>query len=215
MPRSEEEAYRPALHQAFEDMQRLDPYMAALRAACDFRPGAQGGQFELRYFGNDYIVQFPRSAVLDTAGNEPDVTTRLILLHYLVRADGALLADQWAAYRELPDGRIYDLAFQRRGGLRLARVYGADAQAFRVASQTLGGERLTFGDAAYLFHMLPRVPMAVVLYLGDEEFGPAVNVLFDASAGHYLPAEDLAVLGSVLAGRLIKARPMQPAAGAG
>ncbi len=215
MPRSEEEAYRPALHKAFQDMQELDPYMAALRAACDFRPGAQGGQFELRYFGHAYVVQFPSIAVLDTAGNEPDVTTRLVLLHYLIRADGAALADRWSAYRELPDGRVYDLAFQRRASLRLARVYGTDAQAFGVASRTLGGERLTFGDASYLFRVLPRVPMAVVLYLGDEEFGPAVNVLFDASAGHYLPAEDLAVLGSVLAGRLIKARPKQRAAGAG
>jgi len=214
MPRSEEEAYRPALDKASQDMQQLDPYIAAFRSACDFRAGAQGGQFELRYFGDDYVLQFPRIAVQDAAGKQPDVTTRLILLHYLIRADGAPLADQWSAYREMPDGRIYDLAFQRRASLRLARAYGADAAGFSAASQALGGERLSFGNASYLFRVLSRVPMAVVLYLGDEEFGPAVNVLFDASAGHYLPTEDLAVLGSVLAGRLIKARPTQRATGA-
>ena len=55
------------------------------------------------------------------------------------------------------------------------------------------------------FRLLPRIHMAVILYVGDEEFGPRVNVLFDRAASHYLPIEDLAVLGGMLASRLIKA----------
>ena len=47
--------------------------------------------------------------------------------------------------------------------------------------------------------------MAVVIYEGDEEFSASANVLFDAAASNYLPTEDLAVLGGVLASRLIHA----------
>jgi len=43
----------------------------------------------------------------------------------------------------------------------------------------------------------------MAVYLGDEELPPAVRLLYDASAGHYLPTEDLAVLGGMLVGRLI------------
>ena len=205
MARTKDETYLPALNKAFQDMQKLDPFKASFLAACDYRAEERGGHFELRYFGRDYTIQFPRIAVLDASGKEPDVTTRLVLLHYLIRADGSPPADHWAAFRELPDGRIYDLAFQGRANQRIARAFGADAKGFGAAAQALGGERLAFGDASYMFRVLPRLPMAAVLHLGDEEFGPAANVLFDAAAGHYLPTEDLAVLGGVLAHKLIKA----------
>lgn len=202
---SREEVYLPALYKAYQDMQKLDPYKAAYLAACDFYADDQGGRFLVRYFGEDYTVTFPRVLLQDARGKEPDVATRLIILHYLIHADGTPPADHWIAFRELPDGLVYDSAFQKRASLRLASVYGADAKGFAAAAQALGGERLSFGDASYMFRILPRLPMAVILHLGDEEFGPAVSVLFDAAAGHYLPTEDLAVLGGILASRLIKA----------
>jgi hypothetical protein len=114
------------------------------------------------------------------------------------------LASRWDAFRALPGGLGYDAAFQGRANLRLARAFGSDQAAFARASRALGGEPLTFGDASFLFRLLPRVWLAVVLHLADEEFGANANVLFDAAASHYLPTEDLAVLGGMLASRLIK-----------
>ena len=70
-----------------------------------------------------------------------------------------------------------------------------------------GVERLSFGDASFSFRLLPRVWLAVVLHLADDEFPASANVLFDAAVSHYLPTEDLAVLGGILTGRLIKAAP--------
>jgi len=206
MSRSREETHLPALYKAYQDMQKLDPYKAAYMAGCNFNADAQGGRFIVPYFGQEYWVAFPRIAVQDINGKEPDITTRLLLLHYLINADGTPPANHWIAFRELPDGRVYDPAFQKRASLRLVSAYGADAGGLAAAAEALGGERLAFGDLSYMFRVLPRIAMAVILHLGDEEFGPAVNMLFDGAAGHYLPIEDLAVLGSVLAGRLIKAK---------
>jgi hypothetical protein len=69
----------------------------------------------------------------------------------------------------------------------------------------MGGERLSYGDSSFLFRALPRVWLAVVLNLADDEFPADASVLFDSAAEHYLPTEDLAVLAGMLAGRLIKA----------
>ena len=49
---------------------------------------------------------------------------------------------------------------------------------------------------------LPRVDVAVLVWAGDDEEPGEARVLFDANAGHYLPAEDLAGLGGQLAHRL-------------
>jgi hypothetical protein len=185
MRRTLEEGHEAALEIAQQELQRLEPYKTAYMAGCDYHPGEGGGRCAVRFFGRDYEVTFPEIAVL--------------------QADGIQPSDEWIAFRELPDGLAYDSAFQGRSGQRLAREYGHDPDAFVAAAEALGGERLTFGDVSYMFRILPRIRMAVILHVADEEFGAAVNVLFDASAGHYLPTEDLAVLGGLLASNLIKA----------
>jgi len=205
MARAIEKGYESALKQARTALKKLEPYKTAYKAGCDFYAADEGRHFAVPFFGEKYLIQSPDLKVRAESGGQPDTATHLILLHYLLHADGSPPSDQWIAFRELPDGLVYDPAFQKRSSLRLAHEYGHDARGFRAAAEAIGGERLEFGDASYLFRVLPRVRMAVILYKGDEEFGPRANVLFDAAAGHYLPIEDLAVLGGMLASKLIKA----------
>jgi hypothetical protein len=44
----------------------------------------------------------------------------------------------------------------------------------------------------------------VAYWLGDEDFPSTCQILFDAAAGHYLPSDAYAILGSTLTRRLIK-----------
>ena len=205
MTQPREKGHQAALNKAHQELSKLDPYKAAFKAGCDLQSDEQGRQCSVRFLGQDYAVSFPKITVRTAAGKESDPATRLIILHYLIHADGTPPADHWISFRELPDGLVYYPAFQGRTSQRLTREYGMDARAFSAAAEALGGEKLTFGDASYMFRALPRIRMAVILYVGDEEFGPRVNVLFDAAASHYLPIEDLAVLGGMLASKLIEA----------
>jgi hypothetical protein len=206
-PRTPEETYGPALAKARNAFSKLEPCQAATHAAVRYvATGASSGRFQLRFFGGIYEVCWPQGSALQQSDQEDaDVATRILLLHYLLTADGTPLSDRWIAFRNLPGGLGYDAAFQRRTNLRLAHAFGTNQQAFVKAAQALRGERLTFGDASFLFRALPRIWLAVILHLKDEEFPASANVLFDAAASHYLPSEDLAVLGGILAGRLIKA----------
>jgi hypothetical protein len=206
-PRTPEETYAPALDKAVRNLQSLDPWLAALRSDTKYTRLANGSsQIEVRFWEKDYIVGYPEISVEEVeTGQEASIAIKILILHYLINADGTPLADSWVAFRELPDGRVYDAAFRRRANLRLAQTFGSDLDGFVAAAKSLGGMRLTYGDAAFLFPMFSRLRLAAVLYLADEEFPASANVLFDAAADHYLPTEDLAVLGGMLAGRLIKA----------
>jgi hypothetical protein len=205
--RTPEEIYAPALDKAVRNLQSLDPWLAALRSDTKYTRLANGSsQIEVRFWGKDYIVGYPEISVEEVeTGQEASIAIKILILHYLINADGTPLADSWVAFRELPDGRVYDAAFRRRANLRLAQTFGSDLDGFVAAAKSLGGMRLTYGDASFLFPMFSRLRLAAVLYLADEEFPASANVLFDAAADHYLPTEDLAVLGGMLAGRLIKA----------
>jgi len=85
----------------------------------------------------------------------------------------------------------------------LARRFGNDLSAFEGAASRLDGMKLGYGDAAFAFHVLPRVMLAVVYHLGDEDFPATCQILFDASVSHYLPTDVCAILGSMLTRRLL------------
>jgi len=205
-PRTPEETYGPALEKACQALPEIDPVRQAACAGVSFEPlDGQEGRFLVPFFGTTYNVSWPAGQVRRASdGSEADIPSRILLLHYLLTADGTPTADRWIAFRNLPGGLGYDAAFQSRANLRLARAFGSERAAFEAAARALKGESLNFGDASFLFRMLPRLWLAVVLYLADDEFPANANVLFDASASHYLPTEDLAVLGGLLAGRLIR-----------
>jgi hypothetical protein len=201
-PRTAEETYGPALKKARSAFPHLDPQETAACAAVPY----DDGRFQVPFFGAMYHVHWPAGTVRRAADQEEvDVATQILILHYLLTADGTPLAAEWVAFRSLPGGLGYDAAFQGRANLRLAHAFGTNKQPFENAARALGGERLSFGDASFSFRLFPRAWLAVVLYLADDEFPASANVLFDAAVSHYLPTEDLAVLGGLLAGQLIKA----------
>jgi hypothetical protein len=181
----------------------------AQRAGVAYRGlGGNAGVFELACLGRPYCVGYPDGRVEPgDAGAPPKAALALLILHYLLHADGHPLADRWAAFRELPAGLIYDQAFRGRVEPPLRAAFGSRSDAFRRAARASGGYAIAFGDAAFMFEALPRVRLAMILYEEDDEFPADVKVLFDAAAGHYLPTEDLAVLGGMLVGVLLKAQP--------
>ena len=196
-----------ALALARECLCALAPDEIAYTAGVPYRPQNEArGVFDLVLLGRVLQVTYPEGSVTSAESGAPlKHSLCLLALHYLVHADGHPLADKWVAFRELPDGWIYDQAFRGRAVPPLIAAYGPSLERFRSAARAVGGRCIDFGDAAFEFRVLPRVSMAVILHLGDEELPPAASVLFDGAAGHYLPTEDLAVLGGMLVGALLQA----------
>ncbi len=206
-PRKPEERYEPALIKARQELKAADPFLtASLSGAGYVQTADDSGQFEVNFWGQTYLVAFPEGRVREAdSGQEPSLPIQILILHYLDSADGTRPADRWISFRELPGGMGYNEAFEGRANRRIARAFGHDVAGFIRAAESLGGERLAFGDASFLFRIWPRQWMAVVLHAADEEFPASANVLFDGAASHYLPTEDWAVLAGMVAGRLIKA----------
>lgn len=205
--RTPRETYGPALEKARLAFRDLNPRRVATSAAVAYEAhDPASGAFTIPFLGTSYAAMWPDGIVQPKQDpQEADVTVQILLLHYLLTADGTPMGSQWSAFRNLPGGIGYDAAYRGRANNRLARAFGSDQPSFEAAARAMGGERLSFGDASFMFRALPRVWLAVVLNLADDEFPADANVLFDSAASHYLPTEDLAVLAGMLAGLLIKA----------
>jgi hypothetical protein len=200
-----ERRFADALAKARADWAVADAAACGGRAGCVW--GADGVVVPL--LGVPHVVGHPGGKIRVESGHEAHVAVAVLLLHYLLGADGTPPAGAWNAYRELPDGLFYAVSFARRAEEPLARVFAGSRDAldgFRAAARALRGDALTLGDASFRFVALPCVELAVVVWAGDDEEPGEARVLFDAAAGHYLPAEDLAGLGGQLAHRLTAAR---------
>ncbi|HID64604.1 MAG TPA: DUF3786 domain-containing protein [Anaerolineae bacterium] len=199
--------YGLALEKAKQDLRGRDPMMAAALSGATYEKlTPTSGRFRLKFWGEEHVIDYPEASVREgKSGQEPSIFIQILILHYLINADGTPSADKWISFRELPGGRGFYPAFQQHASQPLARAFGHDAEGFIKAAEALGGERLTFGSASFLFRVFPRQWVAVVLDLADEEFPAWVNILFDAAASHYLPTEDWAVVSELLSSRLLQA----------
>jgi len=193
----------PVVEKARARLSQVKPGKLALRGGCE-RDG--DGNYVLTFFGQEYAISSDDFVVRWTeSGEEPSSFTQSLILTYLATADGTTPSSRWIGFRDLPEGLFYVQAFQGYSGGRLVRELEGGVEAFRRACEALGGEPLEIGDAGYVFIVLPRVHLALVFWEGDEEFPSQARVLFEDTSAKYMPTDGLAILGSQLVGRALKA----------
>ncbi len=203
LPRNYQEAYR----QACRRMAGRDPQIDAETAGVTYVELEEGkGRFEIPFLNQTYEISWPNLEVREKgSGTEPSLVVQILLLHYLLTSDGISLRGQWVSFRDLPGGRVYYPAFRAGSEERIRERFGHDIAALRSAAERLGGRPAEMADHAFVFQVLPRLPMALLLWEGDEEFPPEVRILFDSTAANYLPTEDLAVIARYLCSCLLRA----------
>ena len=189
-------------------LSQTNPILLANRTEVLYQPLEDGrGEFLLPFWEHQVLLTYPDFKAYLLPERKPASSFNLaMLLYYFSTADGALLTGHWIAFSELPDGRFYAQAFQSYTGQELARAFQGDSAGFARAALGLGGQAQSLGDASFSFLPLPRVPLLVAFWQGDEDFPASFQVLFDASAPHYLPTDAFAILGSTITHRLIYAK---------
>lgn len=129
---------------------------------------------------------------------------QILVLHYLEGADRAQLANRLVTFRDFEGGAIYYPAFKARTIDVIVKEFGDKPELLERIGEAMRGERVDVGSVGFKVDFFPKVPVVVVLWLGDEEVPAAANMLFDANTGKVLPTEDISVMGGALTRRLLK-----------
>ena len=190
------------------DLCGADPNVLAMRIGANFATDPDGKSYlDIPFWGKPVHISFPDLVAYDPSGaQELSTSTQALLLYHLVTSDGAPLQSRWVSFAELPGGRFYNQAFQGYSGNELVRAFGNDIQAFNRACTQINGISESAGDAAFRFEVLPRLPVLLVYWQGDEDFPPSIKVLFDPSACHHVPVDVCASVGGSVTGKLIKVK---------
>jgi hypothetical protein len=113
----------------------------------------------------------------------------LMVLVYLTGAKAINPDGKWVSEKDLKGGFNF---FQGPHSLQVEKLedlYGKDPEAFMKAGRRLGGKEINYGNKAFALNVFPRIPLAYLLWEGNEEFPPKVRVLFDSTIQSHLPLD--------------------------
>jgi hypothetical protein len=205
-PRPSRPALASRVDELREALQGVPVNLLAERTGASYQALGPGrGEIRLSLFDTPVLVTYPGLVGFDAKkDDELPLPFQAVLAYYFHTSDGAPVTGRWVSFADLPDGRIYNQAFQGYSGEKLVKSFQLDVDAFKVACERGGGVPTLIGDAAYIFYGLPRLPLLVNYWCGDEDFPSSCKILFDSSVSHYLPTDVCAILGSMLTRKLIK-----------
>jgi hypothetical protein len=157
----------------------------------------------LNLLNRKIILSWPELAFAQKGSDaEVPIQEQILLLHYLHgswSSSGAGITGEWISFQEVPDGKFYLDAFHRRAKNPMVQAFGHHPELLvKLAGEAFGAEPSDQGDVSVLVKALPLVPVALIIWKGDEEFPPEGNILFDRNILKMLSAEDIAWLSGMV-----------------
>ena len=173
----------------------LDPDRICTEAGTVFDVGAR--TYTVSSFGQDIIVSLNERTVRGTSPvgdfilSETGHFFDLALLWYLASVRNITLSGKLVKPAEVKGGQIFVTGTHVLPLDSIAEMYNSSPDRFLNRGHLLGGEVLEHGDASICVYPFPLLPVTIILWRGDEEFPPRVDLFFDESCDHYLPTDVL------------------------
>ena len=176
----------------WEQLQEADPATVCRNA--QVRYDAEAFAYLVTFLNSDYrCLPHQRSieAVHSIPGREPSFEFYLVMLHYLLEAQPIGIAGEWISEKDIPGGTLFFQGPHQFPTEPLLKSFGNHPDLFSEAAKKLGGTQVDAGDMAFRLWALPCVPLLFILWVGDEEFEPALHIRFDSTINRHLRGLDV------------------------
>ena len=150
--------------------------------------------WQLPVFDSTLSVNVSSGKVTTPEGKDVSAMWRIMVLHYLGVKNKPEHGTAEITFADLPSGRAYAGVYQGRVIGRLCSTAGRDIDILRKAAIKIGAQIAEGGDAAFDFTIFPRIPVRLIWYTGDEEFGPSATLLLNSNIESFFHIEDIVVL---------------------
>ena len=202
MPRIDD--YKQALDLGKAAIRERNPDVVAGFSGASIKRGGSGAvSLELPFLNRWILVSWPDIGIsLRGSGEELPIQQQILLLHYLQGAfssNGIGLTGEWVAFQDVPDGKFYLDAFQRRAKIPMVQAFGERPELLlELSREAYGGIQGKEGDLSVVIRPLPLVQLLLMIWEGDDEFPPEGNILFDRNIIELISAEDIAWLSGMV-----------------
>ena len=200
-----EYAHEQAYELAGEQLAKIDDIeQQCNKAGAQYQIKDSQKVINIEYLNQVYVATLPNIDVsLADSEEKVPIRDKVLILHYLAQAKGTPSSNKLITYKELPGGNIYFPTFLKRTVNPLLKYFGKEPHLLIDTARRLGGYQVEQGDVAVTISAFSRVPITLVLWRGDDEFGPDGSIIFDTNISDYLSTEDITVLCETVTWRLI------------
>ena len=177
----------------WEQLIELDGQKTAQRAQCRYIRNPE--HYVIKFLNTDYVIDLSKKQILsiqNSSQQEPaGFLERLCILAYLINAKDVPLANKLVKGETLPGGQFFFRGVHGIPTGKLEKAFGSSPEALYRIIERFSAEKCEFGDASIKFNVLPRIPLTIVIWKGDEEFGARASVLFDQTVANHMPLDAL------------------------
>lgn len=193
----------------WKELAGLDPSDVSRRSLASYDEEKKA--YALRLLCDDLLV-FPdekkivrADASSDNDENAVDFNTTLVCVHYLISAQDVPIAREYVTETQITDGEFFFKGPHAVPSWRVEKKLGHDAETFLEKGKRIGGTPIDFGDVGLELLVLPRIRIAYILWVADDEFPARSQILFDASAEKHFALDVVWAMCNLVTERLLKA----------
>jgi hypothetical protein len=188
----------------FDLLFQCDPEDVCRRTRCSYDHRSKS--YRVSIWGDDYQIcpHDMKIEPLASPKDRPHDYLYVFMVNYLLNAKDLETSRQWISEKDLPGGATFFRGPHAIPTHRITDRFGVNLGAFRKHCEQLGGEVLETADAAYVFQITPRLPVAVLYWVGDAEFPSEAKLLYDQSIVKYLAADIVFALAVAVCTRLAR-----------
>lgn len=184
-------AQREAIERVRCELKGVDVGELCRRTALSLAP--ERG-IEIALFGRKLFFS-PRTLCLSAADQASvHATEELLVLRYLALKSAVRLSGELIGFRHLPGGNFYLEPILKRTSQMLLRRLGNDANALRKALAHYPHQLKNMGDVGAAVLAIGPLELTLIYRLGDEEFEPTLDILFDRAIAGVYHTDEIAAL---------------------
>jgi hypothetical protein len=117
--------------------------------------------------------------------------SRISILKYLTHGKDIPLSGELVRPSDLPGGEIFSKGTHVLPLHKIAEQFGSNYDLFLEKGNKLGATHLDYGDISLMLFPLPRIPTALIVWSGDDEFPSRASLLFDSTCLSHLSTDIL------------------------
>ena len=173
----------------FLDLKSCDPEKVISRTGCKFDKIKQ--QYFVNIWGHTYCVDLNKYEVRTegTGSKDHHSYLDLFVLYYLMKSKNMLPSGVWVSEKDISGGAAFFRGPHTIPTDMMTARFGEDIDFFKKDCEKLEGTPIEMADAAFLFKITPTIPVAVLYWLGDEDFPSEAKLLFDKNIEQHLPLD--------------------------
>ncbi len=179
--------------EAWKRLELRDPQEAADCAGAEY--WGDDDVFVVPVFGQSYLVDATAREIRAIGVHDFELEDRthldLLVPLYLGACSRAEPSGRLVKPQSLPGGAAFFKGPHELPEEVIAHHFNSTPDRFVEVGLRLGGRRAEGGDAAVTVPAFPKLPVTLILWLGDLEFPARAQLLLDETASDHLPVDAL------------------------